>query len=48
MPQSQRIKASLFVTCIVDQLYPQVGVSVVRVLRLQAVKPATALKIPWV
>jgi len=27
------IKASLFVTCIIDQLYPQVGVSVVRVLR---------------
>ena len=26
-------KASLFVTCIIDQLYPQVGVSVVRVLR---------------
>lgn len=33
MAQSQRIKASLFVTCIIDQLYPQVGVSVVRVLR---------------
>ena len=27
------IKASLYVTCIVDQLYPQVGVSVVNVLR---------------
>ena len=26
-------KADLFVTCIIDQLYPQVGVSVVRVLR---------------
>ena len=26
-------RASLFVTCIIDQLYPQVGVSVVRVLR---------------
>ena len=27
------IKADLFVTCIVDQLFPEVGVSVVRVLR---------------
>ena len=27
------IKASLFVTCIIDQLYPQVGVSTVNVLR---------------
>ena len=26
-------KASLFVTCIIDQIYPQVGVSAVRVLR---------------
>jgi len=26
-------KASLYVTCIIDQLYPEVGVSVVRVLR---------------
>ncbi len=33
LSQGQEIKASLFVTCIVDQLYPQVGVSVVRVLR---------------
>ena len=33
MPEDQRTKAALFVTCIVDQLYPQVGVSVVRVLR---------------
>ena len=33
MSQSEPIKADLFVTCIVDQLYPQVGVSVVRVLR---------------
>ncbi len=31
LPQPTR--ASLFVTCIVDQLYPEVGVSVVRVLR---------------
>jgi L-lactate dehydrogenase complex protein LldE len=28
-----RTKASLFVTCIIDQFYPQVGVSAVRVLR---------------
>ena len=27
------VRASLFVTCIVDQLYPEVGESVVRVLR---------------
>ena len=33
MPENQRTKAALFATCIVDQLYPQVGVSVVRVLR---------------
>ena len=30
-------RASLFVTCIIDQLYPEVGVSVVRVLRQQGV-----------
>lgn len=33
LSQNKPIKADLFVTCIVDQLYPQVGVSVVRVLR---------------
>lgn len=33
MSQTADIHASLFVTCIVDQLYPQVGVSAVRVLR---------------
>ncbi len=33
MAQTSGIQASLFVTCIIDQLYPQVGVSVVRVLR---------------
>ena len=33
MSGDSQIKASLFVTCIVDQLYPEVGVSVVRVLR---------------
>lgn len=33
MPQSDQIKASLFVTCIIDQFYPQVGVSTVNVLR---------------
>ncbi len=31
--QPSQIQASLFVTCIVDQLYPRVGVSAVRVLR---------------
>ena len=30
-------KVSLFVTCVIDQLYPQVGESVVRVLRRQGV-----------
>ena len=33
MPENSQIKASLFVTCIIDQIYPQVGVSVVKVLR---------------
>ena len=33
MARPSEIQASLFVTCIVDQLYPQVGVSAVRVLR---------------
>ena len=33
MPPSSPVRASLFVTCIVDQLYPEVGISVVRVLR---------------
>ena len=33
MSPTAPIQASLFVTCIIDQLYPQVGVSVVRVLR---------------
>ena len=32
------IRASLFVTCIIDQLYPEVGVSVVRVLRRNGVE----------
>ncbi len=31
--RSRRIKVSLFVTCLVDQLFPEVGVSVVRLLR---------------
>ena len=30
---SQTVKASLFVTCIIDQFHPEVGESVVRVLR---------------
>ena len=33
LSQPQPTRASLFVTCIIDQLYPEVGVSVVRVLR---------------
>ena len=33
MPDNRVTNASLFTTCIVDQLFPQVGVSVVRVLR---------------
>ena len=33
MVTDSKIKASLFVTCIVDQLFPEVGVSVVRLLR---------------
>lgn len=33
MGRSRDIKASLFVTCIIDQLYPRVGVSTVNVLR---------------
>lgn len=37
MTQPAQVYASLFVTCIVDQLYPQVGVSVVNVLRRHGV-----------
>ena len=33
MSQPPPVRASLFVTCIVDQLHPEVGVSVVRTLR---------------
>ena len=33
MTSEASVKADLFVTCIIDQLYPQVGVSVVNVLR---------------
>ena len=33
LPSASPTRADLFVTCIIDQLYPQVGVSVVRVLR---------------
>ena len=33
MSHQRGIAASLFVTCIIDQLYPEVGVSAVRVLR---------------
>ena len=37
MAQPDQVHASLFVTCIIDQLYPHVGVSAVRVLRRQGV-----------
>ena len=40
MSQPQPVRASLFVTCIIDQLYPEVGVSVVRVLRRHGVEVA--------
>ena len=33
LSQPAPVRASLFVTCIIDQLYPEVGVSVVRTLR---------------
>ncbi len=33
MTQDAKIIADLFVTCVIDQLYPDVGVSVVKVLR---------------
>ncbi len=35
--EGRPVKASLFVTCLVDQLYPEVGEAVVRVLRRQGV-----------
>ena len=38
MSQPPPVRASLFVTCIIDQLYPEVGVSVVRVLRRHGVE----------
>jgi len=38
MSQSPQIRASLFATCLVDQLFPEVGESVVRVLRRQGVE----------
>lgn len=38
MSQPLPVRASLFVTCIIDQLYPEVGVSVVRVLRRYGVE----------
>jgi L-lactate dehydrogenase complex protein LldE len=34
----ERVKASLFITCLVDQLYPQVGVATVNVLRRAGVQ----------
>ena len=38
MSQTTPVRASLFITCIIDQLYPEVGVSVVRVLRRHGVE----------
>ena len=38
MAEAQTRKASLFVTCVVDQLFPEVGASVVRVLGRQGVE----------
>ncbi len=38
LSRPQPIRASLFITCIIDQLYPEVGVSVVRVLRRSGVE----------
>lgn len=37
-PSTQRVQASLFVTCIIDQFYPEVGESTVRVLERLGVK----------
>ncbi len=37
MVHSRPVSADLFVTCIIDQLFPEVGVSVVRVLRKMGV-----------
>ena len=38
MSSPSGVSASLFVTCIIDQLYPEVGVSTVRLLRSLAVE----------
>ena len=38
MSHTTPVRASLFITCIIDQLYPEVGVSVVRVLRRNGVE----------
>ena len=37
MAERKQTRADLFVTCVVDQLFPEVGVSVVRVLRRHGV-----------
>ena len=37
MTNTSPVKADLFVTCIIDQLFPEVGVSAVRVLRRMGV-----------
>ena len=38
LTQNPNISADLYVTCIIDQLYPEVGVSAVKVLRRMGVK----------
>ena len=38
MAETTPIRASLFVTCLVDQLFPEVGEAVVGVLRRQGVR----------
>ena len=38
MPEKPPIRVSLFVTCLVDQLFPEVGEAVVEVLRRQGVE----------
>ena len=38
MAESPQVRASLFVTCLVDQLFPEVGEAVVGVLRRQGVR----------
>ena len=37
MPE-KRVKASIFITCLIDQFYPQIGEAMVKVLRRQGVE----------